>query len=77
MLPGMTCLAWHAAAVRPTTHASREVAVAVNVQKNIGFLLLAVWLILYGLTGLVSLALPGLLMAILALLAGILILVGR
>jgi len=51
--------------------------VAVNVQKNIGFLLLAVWLILYGLTGLVSFALPAPLMAILALLAGILILVGR
>ncbi len=50
---------------------------AVNVQKNIGFLILAVWLILYGLTGLVSFAMPVPLMAILALLAGILILVGR
>ena len=50
---------------------------AVNVQKNIGFLLLAVWLILYGVMGLVAFALPAPLMAILALLAGILILVGR
>ena len=50
---------------------------AVNVQKNVGFLVLAIWLILYGLTGLVSFALPAPLMAILALIAGILILVGR
>lgn len=55
----------------------REVAMAVNVQKNMGFLVLAVWLILYGLTGLVAFALPGPLMAILGLIAGILILVGR
>ena len=50
---------------------------AVNVQKNVRLLLLAVWLILYGLTGLVAFALPGPVMAVLALLAGILILVGR
>lgn len=46
-------------------------------QKSVGLLLLAVWLILYGLAGLVSFALPGPLMAVLALLAGVLILVGR
>ena len=50
---------------------------AVNVQKNMGFLVLAIWLILYGLLGLVSFVLPGPVMAVLALLAGILILVGR
>lgn len=50
---------------------------AVNVQKNIGFLLLAVWLIIYGLTGFVAFALPAPVMSVLALLAGILILVGR
>ena len=50
---------------------------AVNVQKNMGFLVLAVWLILYGLTAFASFALPAPLMAILALIAGILILVGR
>lgn len=50
---------------------------AVNVQKNVGFLVLAIWLILYGVVGLVSFALPAPLMAILALIAGILILVGR
>jgi hypothetical protein len=51
--------------------------VAVTFQRNIGMLLLAVWLILYGLTGMIALALPAPLMAVLALLAGILILVGR
>jgi hypothetical protein len=40
-------------------------------------LILAIWLILYGLAGLVALGLPAPLMAVLALLAGILILVGR
>jgi hypothetical protein len=50
---------------------------AVGVQKNVGFLLLAIWLILYGVMGLVAFALPGPVMAVLALLAGILILVGR
>ena len=41
------------------------------------FLLLGIWLVLNGLAGLVALALPSPLMAILALLAGVLILVGR
>jgi hypothetical protein len=50
---------------------------AVTFQRNLGMLLLAIWLILYGLAGLVALALPVPLMALLALLAGILILVGR
>ena len=40
-------------------------------------LLLAVWLILDGLGGMIALALPAPLMALLALVAGILILVGR
>ncbi len=50
---------------------------AVTVTRNLGMLLLAIWLILYGLAGMVSLGLPAPLMAVLALLAGILILVGR
>jgi hypothetical protein len=40
-------------------------------------LLLAIWLILHGLSGLTALGLPPQLMAVLALLAGILILAGR
>lgn len=55
----------------------KEDGMAVTFQRNVGMLLLAVWLILYGLAGLVALALPGPLMAVLALLAGVLILVGR
>jgi hypothetical protein len=51
--------------------------VAVTFQKNVGMLLLAIWLILYGIAGLVALALPAPLMAVLALLAGVLLLVGR
>ena len=47
--------------------------------KNIGFSLLGVWLILHGLIALLALSFQGLpmLMAILALIAGIMILVGR
>jgi hypothetical protein len=40
-------------------------------------LLLGIWLILSGLSGLVALGLPSIVMAVLALIAGILILVGR
>lgn len=50
---------------------------ALNFQRNLGLLVLAVWLILYGLAGVVALGLPSPLMAVLALVAGILILVGR
>jgi hypothetical protein len=40
-------------------------------------LLLAIWLILYGVAGLTTVVLPGVVMAVLALIAGVLILVGR
>ena len=40
-------------------------------------LLLALWLILSGITGLAAIALPSPVMAVLALLAGVFILVGR
>lgn len=46
-------------------------------NRNIGMLLLGLWLILYGLSGLVAFGLPTMLMAVLALIAGILIIVGR
>ena len=49
----------------------------VVVPRNAGMLLLGVWLVLSGLAGLVSLGLPYPLMAVLALVAGLLILVGR
>ena len=50
---------------------------AVTFQRNAGMLVLAIWLVLNGLAGLIALALPAPLMAVLALIAGILILVGR
>jgi hypothetical protein len=50
---------------------------AVRVTRNTGMLLLAIWLILSGLAGLVGAPIPGVLMAALALIAGVLILVGR
>lgn len=48
-----------------------------HITNNLGMLLLAIYLILVGLAGLVAIAIPGILMAILALAAGILILIGR
>ena len=50
---------------------------AVAVTRSVGMLLLAIYLIISGLAGLVSLPIPGVLMAVLALLAGVFILVGR
>lgn len=50
---------------------------AIGLQRNTGLLVLAIWLILEGVSGLVALRLPGPLMAVLALIAGILILAGR
>ena len=50
---------------------------AVRFTGRPGFLVLAIWLILTGLAGIIALALPPPLMAILALLAGALILIGR
>lgn len=47
------------------------------VQRNVGFLLLAVYLILAGIGGLVAFVMPSPVMAVLALLAGVMILVGR
>jgi len=50
-----------------------------NITKNIGLLLLSIWLIVYGLIALLSLNFAGLpiIMAILAIAAGIFILLGR
>ena len=50
-----------------------------RVTRNIGMLLLAIWLILSGLMGLAGFSFPSsqLVMAVLALLAGIAILLGR
>jgi hypothetical protein len=50
---------------------------ALIVQRNVGMLLLAIFLVLYGLAGMVALGLPAPVLAVLALIAGILILLGR
>ncbi len=44
---------------------------------NIGFLLLAIYLIIVGLTALFALAIPSIITGIIALLAGIFLLIGR
>jgi hypothetical protein len=48
-----------------------------NFNRNIGFVLLAIWLILTGLSAFMSMGGLGVIMALLALGAGIFILVGR
>ena len=50
---------------------------AVLIQRNMGLLVLAIWLILYGVSSFAALGLPAALMGILALIAGVLILAGR
>src|SRR5450759_616904 len=62
---------------RPLTQ--REIGDGMRVTKNLGMLLLAIWLILTGLLQVVSIAIPaiGTIMAVLAIAAGVLILIGR
>ena len=48
-----------------------------NFNKNIGFLLLAIWLILTGLSAFISMGGLAVILAILAIAAGIFILLGR
>jgi hypothetical protein len=55
----------------------RRFQMAYAFNRNAGMLVLAVYLILAGISGLVALGLPSPLMAVLALVAGILILIGR
>lgn len=48
-----------------------------NITKNLGMLLLAIYLILVGITMLFAVAIPGVVTGIVALAAGILILIGK
>jgi predicted membrane protein len=50
---------------------------AMMITKNLGMLLLAIYLILVGITSLFHVAIPAIVIGILALAAGILILIGR
>jgi hypothetical protein len=54
-----------------------EVAMAVKFNRNIGMIVLALWLILSGFAGMGVMPLPSPIMPVLALVAGILILIGR
>ncbi len=48
-----------------------------NFTKNIGMLLLAIYLILIGIMSIAGVAIPPILLGVLALLAGIMILIGK
>ena len=50
---------------------------ALRVTRSAGMLVLGIWLLLTGISGLAPLPIPGIIMAVLALLAGILILIGQ
>jgi hypothetical protein len=50
---------------------------AVRVTRNVGMLVLGIYLILVGVSGFVALGVPSAIMAVLALIAGVLILIGR
>ena len=50
---------------------------ALLVRRNLGMVLLAIFLILYGLAGMVALGVPTYALAVLALVAGVLLLLGR
>ncbi len=48
-----------------------------RITRNLGFLLLGIWLILEGLSAFVSLGQIGIILSLLAIAAGVLILLGR
>jgi hypothetical protein len=50
---------------------------AIRVTRSSGMLVLAIWLILAGAAGLMPLPIPGIVMSVLMLVAGILILMGQ
>jgi hypothetical protein len=50
---------------------------ALVLTRSVGMLLLGIYLILVGLAGVLAVAIPGPVMSLLALIAGILILIGR
>ncbi len=50
---------------------------ALAIRKNLGMLVLAIYLILVGLAGLVTFSMPAIVMPVLAIAAGILLLLGK
>ncbi len=59
------------------SHFSHKEVNNMRLTRNLGMILLAIWLILTGLMPLVSIAIPVVVMAVLAIAAGVLILLGR
>jgi len=61
------------------SHLSQKEGNNMNLTKNLGMLLLGIWLIVTGLLQVVSIQIPaiGTILALLAIVAGVLILVGR
>jgi len=49
---------------------------AIRITRSVGMVLLAIWLIVSGIAGFAPLPVPGVLMSALALIAGVLILIG-
>jgi hypothetical protein len=62
-----------------STHLKEALRMAMRLTRNLGMLLLAIWLILGGVMPLIHLSFSGagMIMAILAIAAGVLILIGR
>ena len=50
---------------------------AIRVTRSVGMLLLGIWLLLSGLAALATVPIPGIIMAVLAVVAGILIVIGQ
>ena len=65
---------WYCSVVKKIT---KERIITMNFTRNIGMLLLAIFLILWGLSALVPIGGLGVILAILAIAAGIFILIGR
>ena len=49
----------------------------VRLTRSVGMLLLGIWLLLSGIAGLAALPIPAIVMAVLAVIAGILIVIGQ
>lgn len=64
------------ALISPPAFGARRQTMAIRTTRSAGMLLLAIWLILTGIGGFAALPIPVILMAALAVIAGVLILVG-
>jgi hypothetical protein len=70
-------LSINSAVVNRESPIRKEALMALRLNRNAGMTVLGVYLLVAGISGLVSIGLPPVLMSVLALVAGILILAGR